>query len=300
MKYPNFFSKKPNDYSRPSYRISPFQTKDISKNAKISSVTENHDDNLLYKNIYSYTFANSGREALYLALENCQLGKDDCVTILSVTNSQYISSCVTDTVQLFCKWNRDITNQTKAIIVIHEFGKQFKNFEEIKSLNLPIIEDFAYSFSSYNRTAEKFIGDYLVFSLSKFFPVQFGGLLLSKTNLSKKNNEFVRSLFLHYVTQEAEIFNARKRTYQQMLDCFSEVSIDPFFTFEDNECPGVFMFKISEKLDTLEKLKKDLHFRGIECSVFYGNPAFFIPCNQNLEFEDIMYFRSSIQDSLKI
>ena len=147
--------------------------------------------------------------------------------------------------------------------------------------------------------AEQFVGDYLVFSMSKFFPVQFGGLLLSKKKLQTKNNEFVRSLFFHYVTQEAEIFDARKRIYQQMLDCFSQVSIDPFFTFEDNECPGVFMFKIKEKLEFLERLKKDLHLRGIECSVFYGNPGFFIPCNQNLEYEDIIYFKSSIEDSLK-
>jgi hypothetical protein len=50
------------------------------------------------------------------------------------------------------------------------------------------------------------------------------------------------------------------------------------------------MFKVpSEKID-LSMLKSHFYANGIQCSVFYGERTFFIPCHQHLEETDLDYF----------
>ncbi len=48
------------------------------------------------------------------------LPPDDVVTILTTSGNFYISSCVTAEIEKFCKWDREITDQTKVIFVNHK------------------------------------------------------------------------------------------------------------------------------------------------------------------------------------
>ena len=62
------------------------------------------------------------------------------------------------------------------------------------------------------------------------------------------------------------------------------------FKLEEGSVPGVFMFKTDSKNLDLPELKKYYYAHGVQCSVFYGEEAFFIPVHQALNEQDLLYF----------
>jgi hypothetical protein len=50
------------------------------------------------------------------------------------------------------------------------------------------------------------------------------------------------------------------------------------------------MFRTDLHSLDLPELKKHLYAHGIQCSVFYGEEAFFIPVHQALSEQDMDYF----------
>ena len=112
------------------------------------------------------------------------LKDDDIVTILTTSGNFYISSCVTEEIEKFCQWNREITPETKVILVNHEFGTIYPDMKNLVSLGIPIIEDCCPSFFSQdNDNKAGRYGDFAVYSFSKIFPIQFGGLLVNNNKL---------------------------------------------------------------------------------------------------------------------
>jgi hypothetical protein len=142
------FILNPDPYCLPSYRISPFSTRDISRNANFG------DSDLVdvyFANRFpgaGVEFTENGRKAINLALQFYNLAKDDVVTILTTSGNLYISGCVTREIEKFCKWSRKIESATRLIFVNHEFGFPFSGLEKLKEYNLPIIEDCAHEFYS--------------------------------------------------------------------------------------------------------------------------------------------------------
>ena len=63
--------------------------------------------------------------------------------------------------------------------------------------------------------------------------------------------------------------------------------------------PGVCLFSVPGKKDLIA-MKDYLWARGIQCSVFYGEQAFFVPVHNFLEKEDLAYILSQIQTALSI
>ena len=176
----------------PSYTISPFSTRNICDTRH--DIIQNTDD----YNIENYflnrftgrniSLTNNGRSALEKALILLKLLPDDVVTIYTTTNNLYISSCVTSTIEKFCKWSRKVEKKTKVILVNHEFGFCDQNMKRYASLGYPIIEDFAHSFiSDTNNHDAGLYSNFLIFSLPKFFPMQIGGTLVYDASY---NNSF--------------------------------------------------------------------------------------------------------------
>jgi hypothetical protein len=62
--------------------------------------------------------------------------------------------------------------------------------------------------------------------------------------------------------------------------------------------PGVFMFRTNEQKIDLPKLKKYYYSHGVQCSVFYGERAFYIPVNQSLNEQDMLFFFEVIKSFL--
>jgi hypothetical protein len=301
----NGYVINPEPFWRPCYRISPFQTQFVKINSRIIKNAEfdeqhvkNHFPNPIIPTI-------SGRAAIRLALSFYNLKKDDEVWILTTSGNRYISGCVTGEIERFCKWSMQKSRNTKLIFINHEFGFCFDQFLDLERLGIPIIEDCAYGFSSKDKEGRTGItGDFTIYSLPKFFPVAFGGILqCNKFDIKKEtkiDNELQKSFFslMHHYLQTVELIKLRRiENYEYLVKKFADDGIKPFFKRRQGEIPGVFMFK--HKNGDLPGLKVFMHNNGVESSVFYGTNAFYIPVHQELLNYDLDFIHFLVCEFLK-
>jgi dTDP-4-amino-4,6-dideoxygalactose transaminase len=306
------FVLDPDPYSLPSYRIGPFQTRDLSINHSLPA--NDRIDTYLGERFsdrhFVYTY--NGREAINTALRLCRLSKDDVVTILTTTGNFYISGCVTTEIEKFCKWSREVLPETRVIFVNHEFGYPFPDLVRLKELNLPVIEDCAGSF--FSEDSEHTIGrtgDFVVYSFPKMFPLQVGGLLVSKSaeikgypgRLDAGMLRYIKNVLSEYITTRDQITARRMANYYRLRTGFESLGLPERFMPAEGTVPGVFMFKTGSLDIDLPELKKHFWAHGVQSSVFYGEKAFFIPVHQALSEADIDYFlevmRSFIQNRVR-
>jgi hypothetical protein len=301
------FILHPDKYLLPDYKISPFQTKDITLNNNLPD-----DDSIdsYFKNRFNgreFIYTSNGRSALYKALAHYQLQKDDVVTILTTSGNFYVSSCVTGEVEKFCSWNREVTAATRVIIVVHEFGYPYPELNELKKLAIPIIEDCAYAFFSEDqkRTIGR-TGDFCLYSFPKMFALQVGGLLTYPSTIKVDEEQwpqpgmerYIKNVLSHYVDRKEEISQQRLENYNWLKRELEKLGSEERFELEEGVVPGVFMFRVLNEQIKLPELKEYLFSHGIQCSVFYGEQAFFIPNHQALDESDLRYFVSVIQSFL--
>lgn len=294
------FSEK---FLQPSYRISPFTTRDIAKNKELNTPLNIIDDYFQNKfNGKNYVYTASGRSAINQALLRLKLKMEDIVTIFTTSGNFYISGCVTTEIEKYCKWSRSMENNTKAIFVNHEFGFPYEELSNLKKYNLPIIEDCAHSFASQNH--EKSVGTtgtYVVYSLPKFFPVQIGGLLVSNIgdkldkNITEKEEGYIKNVLSNYVTKSSEIIKNRIDNYRYLEKKLSRFGFTARFELCDTiHCPGVYLFTLNKDIN-LNKLKAFYQAHGVECSIFYNETAFFLPVHQRLTADDLDYFATLME-----
>ncbi|MGB7802172.1 hypothetical protein [Buttiauxella sp.] len=280
-------------FMRPAYRISPFNTHSISKNSQHTG--GNTINGWLDKRFSGYyrRWTLKGRDAIFQALENLSLSSDDTVTVLSTTNNFYISSCVTGAIEKMCRWDREISVKTKAILVVHEFGSLYPDMTALYQMDVPVIEDFAHAFCAV--PANDIQADYLILSFPKFFPVQYGGMLLSKQQLTSpdplpvENRHYLCGVLSDYIDELETIQAKRVANHQYLKEAFEEFGCQPRFDWLVGEIPSVFMFSVPDFID-LQALKVFMQNAGIESSIFYGERAFFIPLHQGLTRVDLDYF----------
>lgn len=284
----------------PDYKICPFSTYDLRKNKQVKSsqLINSYFHERFHDRNWSLT--SNGREAINIALNHYSLNKDDIVTIFTTSGNRYISSCVTNEIEKFCNWSRTIEKKTRIIFVNHEFGYPYQNLNELINYNLPIIEDCAHSFFSNNseNTVGK-IGDFVIYSFPKIFPIQYGGVLTCKTGIHIENNlskldenskYYLTNVLSANIIKKDKIISKRISNYKYLNKHFSSMGLNPRFELKKNIVPGVFMFKTPVLKTELAELKKIVYAHGIQCSIFYGEEAFYIPCHQNLVKADLDYF----------
>ena len=301
------FILNPEKYSTPSYRICAFKTSDISRFRNIKNT--NKIGKQFFKNRFSkenIIYTDNGRSAILLALIDLSLDSDDEVAILTSSGNTYIAKCVTDTIEKVCNWSMKISNKTKAILVNHEFGIPRKDIHDLKKYNLPIIEDCCTTFFTFilNPKIGK-TGDYVIFSFPKFFPIQVGGLLVSKKKLKKCDYLIDKNKYKHIINVlsatlvDIEV-NIEKQTsnHNYLSEIFSTINIYPRFKKEELTVPSVFMFEVNSIDINLRELKKFVNSHGIESSIFYGERSFFIPCNYRIDKADCDYFFQVINNFL--
>lgn len=303
------FVLNPDPYSLPSYRIGPFQTSDIAFNHMLPvdhSIDIYFNERFPLRNYY-YTI--NGRSAINRALAYYTLEKNDVVTILTTTGNFYVSSCVTNEIEKYCKWSRSIEKNTKVIFVIHEFGYPFAELKKLRKYNVPIIEDCASSFFSTdeNATIGK-IGDFVIYSFPKMFPIQIGGLLVCNQDVKFTNTKLVDDQISHYIknvlscyiSRKDQIIHKRIQNYNRIKTLFGSLGFEERFKLEDGIVPCVFMFRKNNLNIDLPKLKEYMYAHGIQCSVFYGEESFFIPTHQRLNEIDIEYFGEVVKSFIEI
>lgn len=289
------FVVNPNEFLLPLFGITPFRTEYVAINHLLpeNNEAQHYFDNRFGNTNWHYTY--NGREAIKLALETYKLDKNDVVTILTTSENFYISSCVTLEIEAVCKWNRAITPETKLIFVNHEFGYPYPNMEKLVALGLPIIEDCCTTFFSQdqNQKIGKY-GDFAVYSLPKFFPMQIGGIVVSNKgvnlNLSILNAEqkqYIQNVMSHNLAKQDEILAKRKENFEYGLKQFSKLGFSERFQKNEKIVPSTLLLNNNTIIKDLNALKLYLSKNGIQSSVFYGEDAFFIPNHQSLSFVEI-------------
>jgi len=293
------FITDPDKYLLPAYRISPFKTSDIVKNHNLphSRMADDYFEDRFRGLHYCYTL--NGREALNIALRQINPGSEDSIAILTTSGNHYISSCVTGEIEKFCKWTRSIVADTKAVLVNHEFGYPYPDLEKLGETNLPVIEDCAGSFFSEDK--EHTIGrrgDYVIYSFPKMFPLQIGGMLVSRPGrlpehssaLQPAARDYIRNVLSDSLRSKETIIKRRLENYSALRKSFGTLGLDERFVLSPGIVPGVFMFRTGKRRLDLPELKRHFWAHGIQSSVFYGEDAFFIPVHQGLTEGDLDYF----------
>jgi len=299
----NHFVINPEKFRIPQYFISPFSTEWVGVNYKISQANQPVDRDLLEQYFGRFLCFQSGKSALYHALLQYGLSKNDEVCIITTSGNTYISSCVTGEIEKFCNWSRQLSDKTKLILVNHEFGTVYQRMEEVLKLNLPVIEDMAMSlFSTDKHQKTGNYGDFTIYSLPKFFPLQWGGILKINTPYHKIKSietDPVLSLELQrlasfYLKDAETIKRKRKNNNAHFQSLLSPLNFKCRFEYNNDEIPSVYMFTTPLSVN-LDGLKVFLQQNGVESSVFYGENAFFVPVHQNLREEDILFIVSLIK-----
>lgn len=302
------FIVNPDPYLLPTFRISPFATSFLSENENLpfDNFADTYLDNKFNKKSWVYTI--NGRQAIEQALKNYNLAPTDVVTILTTSGNKYISSCVTSSIEKFCQWNRELSADTKIIFVNHEFGYPFQQMEELLALNIPIIEDCCTTFFSDddNNKLGKY-GDYAIYSLPKFFPIQVGGVLVANKNkplpsmdlINDEQKQYIQKVLSFHLKQENNLLSKRKENFNYAFNKFSNLGFTLRFETKATTVPSVLMLNNNAVVKDLNALKVHFANYGVQSSVFYGEEAFFIPNHQSLSFANIDYLYNCLVQFLK-
>ncbi|MBN2744052.1 MAG: DegT/DnrJ/EryC1/StrS aminotransferase family protein [Marinilabiliaceae bacterium] len=267
--------------------MSPFSTNDAVFNRNLWMCGDEVSARVMINEMRG-CYTRSAKEALLMALRELHLAGDDEVWIETTTNNRYVSRCVTDVIELVCRWSRTRTDKTAAILVIHEFGFVYPGIKELCKTGLPIIEDGAYAmFSESSEGAVGVNGDYAIFSLSKMLPMQAGGVLVSRhevlsdADLTMDELKYFGLCYRFWGGNRKENIAQRLRNYHLYEDIFLSMGYAPRMNLQKGDVPAAFLFRATGR--DLGGLKTFLQSHGIECSVFYGEETFFLPCHQQLE-----------------
>jgi len=282
---------------KPTIRISPFPAKypdtfginDASQTSIKPSVWLDEAEDL--------AFVNSGRDALKAALYNINLSHDDNVLIITTSQGSYVSSCVTNTISSICGWTRKKNRQTCAILIIHEFGFPCVISSDIQEMGLPIIEDCAYATGT--RLSGGMVakyGDYAIYSIPKFFPLPFGGILVSRRKMSQlkeelkisdAGKEFIIQQLSLLVSKSDQWSKQRRSNWNFFQYRLSRYDIEPFYELQERDSPGVYVLKLPAQYQHIGKRLKVLcAVVGIEATEYYGQGGFYFPVHQFLsDFE---------------
>ncbi|MCX6279311.1 MAG: DegT/DnrJ/EryC1/StrS family aminotransferase [Bacteroidetes bacterium] len=271
-----------------------------------SDIIDQYFQSRFSPNRFFYTI--NGRAAIGLALHQLNLNREDVVAILTTSGNSYISHCVTDEIEKFCGWSRKIDKNTRVILVNHEFGFPFEEIADMRKYNLPIIEDCAHSFFSTDQQGLiGKVGDFVIYSFPKIFPVQTGGLLVSKNSISATAEyicddniiRLMKNVLSYHIQMKDEIIEKRINNHRYLEKILQPFGVDTRFELKPGIVPGVFLFRSAMSENDLQKLKLHFYSHGVQCSVFYGEESFFLPVHQALDEQDFLYFLEVMKSFIK-
>jgi len=302
--------KNPDKFLRPLIQMAPkhefldlkitmqIEEKDIINKLSNHVANKKHDGLLTI----------NAREALNLAFQDIITHKKQLISIITPSNSTYVSSCVTNEINKFCKWEFGPNKNADAYILIHEFGRYVELPKYLKNTKKPVIEDCAYAMT--HKTMKNYYGrqgDYLVFSISKALGLQYGGALILKnakrknmqSNISASSKKYLVNYMGKNLKKLKKLNLERKKIYKIMQKLSKEYNLQESYICNNNELCQGFLIKTKKNLDT-EKIKRYMNDYGIESSIFYGGSAYFLPCHQRLTLFEINYMFFHLSKAFKI
>lgn len=279
----------PADQLKPKLHMSPFDTGFLEANRKIAAADSSDaepDWTALFGGAGdAFLPTTSGRAAIAAALAELALQPEDEVLIVTTSGSPYVSRCVTEEVERVCRWTRRMGPGVKAAFVIHEFGWPARLPDAVRAAGLPVIEDCAYALGTAGAGQ---LGDYVVYSFSKAFPVQYGGLLRARrpfaraqSRLTREGRALMMRLLRRYLPGLARDVESRRASFARYQSFFAELGLAPLFPLAPGVAPHAFLVRLEPEALAL-RIKHWLDRAGIESSVFFGGGGYFLPNHQNL------------------
>jgi hypothetical protein len=189
-------------------------------------VADGAADPLAWANRRSFTA--SGRAGLDAVLGSLGLEQSDDVLVTNTSGQTYVSACVTCIVFNHCRPSRVLTDRTRAIVVIHEFGYPHPELGVLLAVarerGIPLIEDCAHSFDS--RVADGPLGsfgDYAIFSLPKVMPAERGGILVGPLEIA--NDVEAEHEYLAALPSLAEFARRRRLNHDAVRGRFPDLPV---------------------------------------------------------------------------
>ncbi len=275
-------------------------------------LTSNDDGGRLLCDYYGksncFTFPN-GRTALDILLASLHLRREDEIWIVTTFDLPNVSSCVTSTVFNHCKPSRVLTQHTKAILVIHEFGVPHPDLIRLSHLakerGLLLIEDCAHTMDSVaDGVLVGTVGDWTLLSFPKIFPVRTGGALLGKSvdyTLSHLEQEKIRANMQqvsYHLPHLSEYSKMRRQVFQSLANLVMEIGLQPYYKINEEIAPWFFPMETPHWQEYLELAPE----QGIDCARWHGAKIVIFPCHQFLTSDaigQIANFIRSIEEAKK-
>lgn len=234
-------------------------------------------------------FTEDGRTALSFILKHLKLSRKDEVHITTTFDFPNVSSCVTCTVFNYCKPSRVLTKNTRAALVIHEFGvphPQMKQLQKIcRQKNIPLIEDCAHTLNSaIDGKQVGTWGDWVVCSFQKIFPVRHGGILLSRNPVKGfPDKQYglqreVSGLISPFINTLQDISKKRRDVYCHLTMEAEKYGLKLLFKARENVTPWFFPVHVPY----VHVMMDAAHQAGVECALWHGTDMVVFPCHQYL------------------
>jgi len=279
----------PPDHLKPKLHLSPFDTGFLERNRLIVEA-DTSDAPPAWAPLFgeaedAFLPTSSGRAAIAAALEELALAPDDEVLIATTSGSPYVSGCVTEEIGRVCRWTRRMGPKVRCAFLIHEFGWPATLPEAVRAAGLPVIEDCAYALGAAGIGR---LGDHVVYSFSKAFPVQFGGLLRSRRPLARARSRLTEDgarclfrLLRRYLPELAADVARRRASFARYEAFFAALDLDSRFAMTPEAAPHAYLVRLGDEALAL-RVKHWMDRAGIESSVFFGAGGYFLPNHQNL------------------
>jgi hypothetical protein len=124
-----------------------------------------------------------------------------------------------------------LTQHTRAILVIHEFGYPHPRLHELRALaderGIPLIEDCAHSLDSrFGEAPLGSLGQFAIFSLPKVLPVASGGVLVSERPIPDfPDDPVAEATYSAHIPLVHDYSRRRRRNYEAIVNRFADMPI---------------------------------------------------------------------------
>lgn len=250
----------------------------------------------------SAMIAPSGRAALDAWMAMNRFRREHEVWITTTFDLPNVSSCVTCTVFNHCKPSRVLTDATRAIFVIHEFGVPHPALRDLahiaRARGIPLIEDCAHTIdSAADGTCVGRVGDWVLLSFPKIFPVTGGGAILGRheaappDTVSDEVSEIQRDVSLH-LPHLAQYSARRREVFSRIASTAVSAGYTPLFS----PGPSIAPWFVPIRTPHCSELIRAMHAARIDAANWHGSDVVVLPCHQFLGDEELSRIEIVLRD----
>lgn len=291
----------------PALLLTPFDTAALGRPSIPHAIEKSRAVIEEYVQGKPWTFFPRAMYAIFTIIKHLKnqgsISDDGNVWVTTTTDTHFVSSCVSSAIEETVPLSRELTPKTGAILVIHEFGFPHPKLKELREIanarKIPLIEDCAYAFGTDGTGST---GDYVIHSLTKTFPVQFGGILVGKHFTHEElwknfgcsdrgKEEYTLSKLATWLEDIPTLRKKRQENFRWYESIFGKKRT--YFPLQENVMPGAYVLRCSDEKQ-MQDVSSFIRRFGIECGNYWKNSAIILPVHQRLELAHLEYIAGTV------